>query len=265
MMELDGNELEDYLNNHDNAAAVAAAAAAAFTMPPPLSNSLNNGTQSMMTTGDLEAMVENVHELRRRSIVATFGTGVSTDYLDMAAASEASAYNSMVSPSSMVSGDTYSLSPSVSQMGLSGAVNFSSVNTSQAEMNMGLIDTSDTGEDSITQPLAMFNAMQHISTTEQMMMPTSLSNSVSNGQMHQFVPTSTMLAGLYYLFPYVQTLGSAEKQIGMVSEYAPVEPTIKTDSRYNGVYSSSGFDMLEILVSNCLIRPLNYLLIHILV
>lgn len=235
-MEMNNNELEEYLSNQD---AAVAAAAAAF------------GTPRQLMNGDLEAMVaENARELRRQSIASAYGNAVGPDYLDMGSAGDPSAYNSMVSPTSIVSADTFTMSPSVSQMNMT------------AEINSALMETGNAGSDAVTQPMNMFSTMHSVSNASMLM------NSSTSMAMSPIVQTSMQQAlqnqaaafmqGRFSLFPYTKDGGIADCQVGMISEYdAHGMDTKPPPSRFvEGMYSTSGFDMVEILVSTIIIRML---------
>ncbi|KAF8458244.1 PAS domain-containing protein [Kalaharituber pfeilii] len=218
-MDMDTNELAEYFNSQDGAAVVAAAAAA-FTM----NNSGSSGLQQQqMMNGDLEAMVENARELRRQSIASAYGNGVGPDYLDMSAAGDPSAYNPMVSPTSIVSPDTFTMSPAVSQMGMT------------ADMSSAMMEAGNGAGDSVTQPMTLYSPIHPVSTS--MMM-----SSTSSLAMSPIVQTSMHQA--------MQMQNQAAFMQGMMPEYQnPSMDTVMkpTETRYDGIYSSSGFDMMEIL------------------
>jgi len=225
-MEMNNNELEEYLSSQD------AAVAAAFGAPRQL---------------DLEAMVaENARELRRQSIASAYGNAVGPDYLDMGSAGDPSAYNSMVSPTSIVSADTFTMSPSVSQM------------TMTAEISSALMEAGNAGGDAVTQPMNMFNTMHSVSNASMLM------NSSTSMAMSPIVQTSmqqvlqnqaaAFMQGRFSLFPYTKDGGIADCQVGMISEYDGMDTVSKPPPpRFEGMYSSSGFDMIEILVSTIII------------
>lgn len=240
-MDMDNNELEEYLNSQE------AAVAAAFST---LNNSgASNLQQRQLMNGELEAMVENARELRRQSIASAYGNSVGPDYLDMGAAGDPSAYNSMVSPTSIVSADTFTMSPSVSQMGMT------------ADMNSALMEAGNAAGDSVTQPMNMFSPIHDVSNSSMMM------NSSASMAMSPIVQTSMQQAfqnqaaaafmqGRFSLFPYTKDGGIADCQVGMISEYdtqgmdTVMKPPPHSQPRFvEGMYSSSGFDMIEILVS----------------
>lgn len=213
-MEMDTNELEEYLSSQDAAAAVAFGA-----------SSLQ---QRQLMNGDLEAMVaENARELRRQSIASAYGNAVGPDYLDMGSTGDPSAYNSMVSPTSIVSADTFTMSPSVSQM------------TMTAELSSALMEAGNAAGDAVTQPMNMFSTMHSVSNASMLM------NSSTSMAMSPIVQTSMQQA--------LQNQAAAFMQ-GMIPEYdtqgmeTVSKPPPHSQPRFvEGMYSSSGFDMIEIL------------------
>lgn len=243
-MEMDNNDLEEYLNSQD------AAVAAAFNLPT-MNNSGHSGLQQrQLMNGDLEAMVaENARELRRQSIASQYGNTVGPDYLDMSAAGDPSAYNSMVSPASIVSADTFTMSPAVSQMGMT------------TDINSALMEAGNAAGDTVTQPMTMFSPMHSVSNSSLMMnASTSMPMSpIVQTSMQQALQNHAFMQGRFNsLFPSVIDGGIADYQVGMMPDYdaSAIESVIKPPPPHSqprfveGMYSSSGFDMIEILVSD---------------
>ena len=238
-MDMDNSELEEYLNSQD-------AVAAAFNLNNTGTSSLQ---QQQMLNGDIEAMVaENERELRRQSIASAYGNAVGPDYLDMSAAGDPSGYTSMVSPTSIVSPDTFTMSPGVSQMGMT------------AEMNSALMEAAgNAAGDSVTQPMNMFNSMHAVSNSSMMMTAsTSMAMSpivqTSMQQAIQMQNQASFMQGRFGLFPFPEDGGIADGQEGMLPDYQgqTMDTVMKSEppsQRYVDIYSSSGFDMIEILVS----------------
>jgi len=248
-MDMD-NELEEYLNSQD------AAVAAAFSLPAMNNSGASSLQQRQLMNGELEAMVaENARELRRQSIASAYGNAVGPDYLDMGSTGDSSAYNSMVSPTSIVSADTFTMSPTVSQMAMT------------ADMSSALMEAGSAAGDTVTQPMNMFSPMHSVSNSSMLM------NSSTSMAMSPIIQTSMQQAlqnqaaafmqGRFSLFPYTKDGGITDCQVGMIPEYdaqgvdTVSKPPPHSQPRFvEGMYSSSGFDMIEILVSTITIRVL---------
>ena len=69
---------------------------------------------------------------------------------------------------------------------------------------------------------------------------------------------AAFMQGRFIFFPYAKDSGIADFQVGMVSEYdnqsmdAVMKPPPPQPRFVDGMYSSSGFDMIEILVGELL-------------
>src|SRR5215217_3627545 len=106
-MDIDNQDLDDYLISQDGAAAVAAA----FSIQPSLSNTLGPSavglSQRSLTNGDMDSIVENA---RRQSMASGYPNNVNSEYMNMAdEAGDTSAYSNLVSPASMVSNEPFSM------------------------------------------------------------------------------------------------------------------------------------------------------------
>ena len=237
-MDMENNDLVEYLSQD------------AFNLPTLNGSGPTNLQQRQLMNGDLGAMVaENARELRRQSIASTYGNAVGPDFLDMGAAGDPSAYNPIVSPTSIVSADTFTMSPAVSQIGMT------------ADMASALMEAENAAGDAVTQPMNMFSQIHSASNSSMIMTssaPMAMSPIVQTSMQQALQNQAAFMHGRFIFFPYAKDSGIADFQVGMVSEYdnqsmdAVMKPPPPQPRFVDGMYSSSGFDMIEILVGELL-------------
>lgn len=278
-MDMDNPDLDEYLISQDGAAAVAAA----FSIQPSLPNNLGSSavglSQRSLTNGDMDSIVDNA---RRQSMASGYSNNVNSEYMDMSnEAGESPAYSNLVSPASMVSNEQFSMAPTLPVMAMSG-VSYSNMNQNPPNRTLGapmmngpsygntipqvsnqvmyMPTTSSLSGVPIT-PTTMHSPMptNNIGGNLPSSMPNNMPNSIPNN-MSNNVPnnmqTSNQQQTSYQSGWYSDSLhfdmwGTDNSTGGMATELQAqlLESAMKTETRFEGIYSASGFDMIEILVS----------------